>query len=293
MGNAFTSWLLFLVVLVNQAGRVMIPSVMTAVMSDEDMPVDAAVRGLYLSLVSAVCLGGKFLGGAITDSMGGWVILIAVFGMFAVSSSIMATCTSANTFGGMWLINSLAYTLTWGAACQVVGVAFEEKERPAQLAKIASASRCGASLGSMLFGLLLKYGLTWRMALLPAIPMQVLLALICAQQWIAFKPGKGNPRTSSAVSEPQRPSNQSPNEPSPWMYVMSLNFWLMFIPKVVIFTYTQVSLTRAACATAHSCILRVAELLQTRFFSRVPPSPSCLAVFYEFHRSTSALHLWL
>ena len=141
MAGAFTSWLLFLAVLVNQSGRVMVPSVMTAILADPHMPVDADVRATYLALVSAVCLGGKFLGGAVTDTLGGWLVLIAVFLAFAASSALLITTHSANAFGAAWLINSLAYTITWGAACQVIGAAYDEKERPAQLTKIASASR--------------------------------------------------------------------------------------------------------------------------------------------------------
>ena len=53
------------------------------------------------------------------------------------------------------------------------------------MTKIASASRFGATLGSMLFGALLKAGLHWRMALAPAVPVQALLALVCAYKWLA------------------------------------------------------------------------------------------------------------
>eukprot|EP00966_Prymnesium_polylepis_P000033 882-Prymnesium_polylepis.1 len=63
--------------------------------------------------------------------------------------------------------------MAWGAACQVIGVTFAEEERPTQLSRIASASRFGATLGSMFFGALLKAGYTWRNALMPIVPMQV------------------------------------------------------------------------------------------------------------------------
>ena len=47
---------------------------------------------------------------------------------------------SVTLFGYAWLLNSFAYTITWGAAVQVIGAAFGEKEKPAQLAK---AAPCG------------------------------------------------------------------------------------------------------------------------------------------------------
>ena len=237
MAGAFTSWLLFLAVLVNQSGRVMVPAVMTAILADSHMPVDADVRATYLALVSAVCLGGKFLGGAITDTLGGWLVLIAVFIAFAASSALLITTHSANAFGAAWLINSLAYTITWGAACQVIGAAYDEKERPAQLTKIASASRFGATLGSMLFGTLLKSGMTWRMSLAPAIPAQALLAAVCMYEWSnSAKPAEKKATRSSTAKAAGKSADKGP---SPWGYVVTLDFWLMFIPKVLIFTYTQ------------------------------------------------------
>lgn len=226
-------------VLINQTGRVMIPSVMTSVLADPEIAVDADSRAVMLAGVSAVCLGGKFLGGAVTDKLGGWIVLIVVFIAFAGSSAWLIASSSATIFGAMWLLNSLAYTVTWGAACQVIGVAYDEKERPAQLTKIASASRFGATLGSMAFGTLLKSGLHWRKALAPAVPAQGLLALMCFYKWstaskaaAAAEKGKGGAKAAAKAAADDGGG-------SAWGHVATLDFWLMFIPKVVLFTYTQ------------------------------------------------------
>ena len=146
-----TSWLLFLAVLVNQSGRVMVPSLKTSVLADPDFgePFAAVVGGL-LSGVSIVCLGGKLLGAAFTDRLGGWLVLVTVFVMWLAATAGAIAAPTVDVFGYMWLLNSFAYTVTWGAAVQVVGAVYGEKERPAQLSKVASASRFGATLGAPL-----------------------------------------------------------------------------------------------------------------------------------------------
>ena len=53
---------------------------------------------------------------------------------------------------------------------QVVGSTYADaKERSAQLVKIASASRFGATFGNIIFGQLLSAGLHWRKALMPVV----------------------------------------------------------------------------------------------------------------------------
>ena len=53
---------------------------------------------------------------------------------------------------------------------QVVGSTYADaKESSAQLVKIASASRFGATFGNIIFGQLLSAGLHWRKALMPVV----------------------------------------------------------------------------------------------------------------------------
>jgi MFS family permease len=169
------SWLLFAAVLVNQAGRVMIPAIKTSVLVDKDFaPAFEQNVGAMLSGVSLVCLGGKLLGAALTDKLGGWLVLIAVFVMWIVATVASFSTYDVQVFGGAWLLNSFAYTVTWGAAVQVIGSKYSEaKERDAQLVKVASASRFGATFGNIIFGQLLTAGLHWRQALMPVVPLQV------------------------------------------------------------------------------------------------------------------------
>jgi sugar phosphate permease len=142
----------------------------------------------------------------------------------------------------MWLVNSLAYTITWGAAVQVIGVAFDETERPAQLTKAASASRFGASLGSMMFGTLLKAGLTWRQALMPAVPIQILIGLGCLYCWSAMPKSNSEAvakKPSADGKEATDKKKKAEAAPSGLTAFASFDLWLMLIPKVVLFTYTQ------------------------------------------------------
>ena len=167
------SWLLFAAVLVNQAGRVMIPAVKTSVLVDPDFaPAFEQNVGAMLSGVSLVCLFGKLLGAAVTDKLGGWLVLIAVFVMWIIATVASVSTYNVQIFGGAWLLNSFAYTVTWGAAVQVVGAKYSDSERGAQLSKIASASRFGATFGNIIFGQLLTAGLHWRQALMPVVPLQ-------------------------------------------------------------------------------------------------------------------------
>lgn len=213
-----------------------------------------------LSGVSAICLAGKFLGGAVTDKLGGWIVLVAVFVAFVASSAVLIGSTSAQVFGAMWWVNSLAYTITWGAACQVIGVSYSEADRPAQLTKIASASRFGASLGSMLFGTLLKSGMHWRKALLPALPAQALVALACLYSWSSSKaasaaPGAGRTLRSSSKGTPKATPAAAGGAASGWDHFKTLDLWLMLIPKVLIFTYT---VSRSPRPSRHAPGLRAA-----------------------------------
>ena len=231
-----TSLLLFLSVLVNQVGRVMVPSVMTSILADPDFDLTVDARKNFLAGVSAVCLAGKLVGGVVTDKLGGWTLLIGVFVGFFVSSFVLTTTNDVQTFGFMWWLNSLAYTVTWGAACQIIGAAYEPAARPAQLTLIASASRFGAALGSMFFGRLLKAGLHWREALMPTAAAQALLAVLCAAKLLS---AGGAPRASEPPKKGAPPSPSAASGDSPWRHVATLDFWLMFLPKIVLFTYTQ------------------------------------------------------
>ena len=202
------SWLLFAAVLVNQAGRVMIPAIKTSVLVDPDFsPAFEQNVGAMLSGVSLVCLGGKLLGAALTDKLGGWLVLIAVFVMWIIATVASFSTYDVQVFGGAWLLNSFAYTVTWGAAVQVIGSKYsDDKERDAQLVKVASASRFGATFGNIIFGQLLSAGLHWRQALMPVVPLQAVLLVACAYYWSTSRAAAApSPRTSSACSSSCRP----------------------------------------------------------------------------------------
>ena len=84
--TAFTTYLLFTANLVNQMGRVLVPAIKTTVLADAEFGAEFQDKvGGLLGSVSLVCLGGKLLGAAVTDRLGGWVVLIAVFATWLVA----------------------------------------------------------------------------------------------------------------------------------------------------------------------------------------------------------------
>ena len=126
-----TSWLIFFAGLINQMGRVMIPAIKTSVMADAQFgPEFKQSVGKILSGVSLVCMGGKMVGAAVTDRLGGWVVLGAVFAIWIVSTVGAAATASVHVFFALWLFNSLAYTVTWGAQMQVIGATYDAEARP-------------------------------------------------------------------------------------------------------------------------------------------------------------------
>jgi MFS family permease len=181
-----TSWLLFFAGLTNQMGRVMIPAVKTSIMDDAEFGPDFKANvGGFLSGVSLVCMGGKMLGAAVTDKLGGWVVLTAVFAIWIVATLGAVSTPSVMVFGGMWLFNSLAYTVTWGAQVQVIGAVYAKDERPAQLSNAASSSRVGATVGNIAFGQLLSAGVPWRKAIVFMLPLQVVADDACEENAVA------------------------------------------------------------------------------------------------------------
>ena len=113
------SWLLFLAVLVHQMGRVMIQAVETSVIADKDYaPQFEESVGAMLSGVSLVCLAGKLLAAAVTDKLGGWLVLIVVFVCWVFATVGTVLSPTVDLFGYAWLLDSFAYTITWGAVLQ-------------------------------------------------------------------------------------------------------------------------------------------------------------------------------
>jgi len=188
--------------------------------------------------VSLVCLAGKLIGAAVTDKLGGWLVLITVFLMWIIATIGAVATNSVPIFGGAWLLNSFAYTITWGAAVQVVGATYEAAERGAQLSKIASASRFGATLGNIFFGQLLSAGLHWKQALLPILPVQLVLLCMCAYYWVA-SPGQAAPAAKDDQAAAKAKPEPAADGPSALQAMLSVDFWLMLLPKALLFTYTQ------------------------------------------------------
>ena len=118
-----------------------------------------------------------------TDRLGGWVVLISVFAIWLVAITATFMAPSVDIFGYAWLLNSLAYTVTWGSIVQVIGAEYDAAGKAAQLAFCASASRFGASIGNIIFGQLLSAGLGWRQVCMPMLPVQALLLALCIYKW--------------------------------------------------------------------------------------------------------------
>jgi len=203
-----TSWLLFTSVLVNQMGRVLIPAIKTTVIADPEMGSEFKDKvGMFLSGVSIVCLGGKLLGAAVTDKLGGWLILIAVFAIWIVATGGAVVAQSVDIFGYAWLLNSFAYTITWGAVLQVIGATYtNDSEKTAQLTFASSASRFGATIGNIVYGQLLTAGFGWRQVCMPMIPLQALLLLLVIYKWNSATPAAApKPATPKAGEAPAPP----------------------------------------------------------------------------------------
>jgi MFS family permease len=241
MAVDFTAWLLFFSVFTNQMGRVMVPAIKTSVLADAAMGTEFKDKaGLFLSGVSIVCFGGKLLGAAVTDKLGGWIVLVAVFVIWIVATCGSIFSTSVDLFGYAWLLNSFAYTITWGAALQVIGATYEKdaEAKASNLAFCSSASRFGATIGNIAFGQLLSAGISWRNVQLPMIPLQVLLLAVCL-----YKSAGGEAAAAAAAAAPKGGDGtkkaEEPEAPSALAAFVSLDFWLMLIPKTVTFTFTQ------------------------------------------------------
>uniref|UniRef100_A0A7S2GG42 Major facilitator superfamily (MFS) profile domain-containing protein n=1 Tax=Haptolina brevifila TaxID=156173 RepID=A0A7S2GG42_9EUKA len=237
-----TAWLLFAAGLANQMGRVMIPAIKTSVQSDAVMGAEFKDKvGYFLSLVSIVCLGGKVLGGMVTDRLGGWLVLISVFAIWIVSTIGSILSPSVDVFGYAWLLNSFAYTITWGAVVQVIGATYDEAGKSANLAFCASASRFGATIGNITFGQLLLAGLNWRDVMKPILMVQVLLLVLCIFKWSAGKKEPGAAAATTGKKGADAASKPAAEEPGPSMMAAFVDpdFYLMLIPKTVTFTFTQ------------------------------------------------------
>ena len=240
-----TSWLLFSAVLINQMGRVMIPAIKTSVLADAVMGAEFEDKvGAQLSFVSIVCLAGKLLGAAFTDRLGGWPVLISVFGIWIFATFASIYSQSVDIFGLAWWLNSFAYTITWGAIVQVIGAVYtDDKQKSAQLAFTASASRFGATIGNVFFGQLLTAGFHWRSVQYPMLPLQALLLLFCGYKFAAASaPAVEAPKSSdpkSGTSGEKKAGEPPAADVSILGAFLSLDFWLMLIPKTVTFTYTQ------------------------------------------------------
>lgn len=230
-----TSWLLFIAVLTNQAGRVLVPAIKTSVLADAAMgPTFKEVVGAQLATVSLVCLAGKLIGAAVTDKLGGWLVLISVFVFWIIATVGSIMSTDVDVFGYAWFLNSFAYTITWGAVLQVIGSVYEKPEdKASQLAFASSASRFGATIGNVVFGQMLSAGLGWRQVCMPMIPVQALLLALCIFKWSSASAPAAAPKDAKKDAKPADPP------PSVLSAFLSLDFWLMLIPKSLTFTYTQ------------------------------------------------------
>ena len=209
--TAFTTYLLFTANLVNQMGRVLVPAIKTTVLADAEFGAEFQDKvGGLLGSVSLVCLGGKLLGAAVTDRLGGWVVLISVFAIWLVAITATFMAPSVDIFGYAWLLNSLAYTVTWGSIVQVIGAEYDAAGKAAQLAFCASASRFGASIGNIIFGQLLSAGLGWRQVCMPMLPVQALLLALCIYKWSTSAASAAAAPAAGAKKRPASRRRRSP-----------------------------------------------------------------------------------
>ena len=76
----------------------------------------------------------------------------------------------------------------------------------------------------------------WQ-ALAPMIPVQALLGGVCAVQFAS----SAQPAVAAgeAAKGAKGAEGAKVAQPSAWGHLLALDFWLMFIPKIVLFTYTQ------------------------------------------------------
>ena len=53
-------------------------------------------------------------------ALGGWLVLIVVFVCWVIATIGAILSPTVDLFGYAWLLNSFAYTITWGATIQVI-----------------------------------------------------------------------------------------------------------------------------------------------------------------------------
>ncbi|KAJ1633226.1 major facilitator superfamily domain-containing protein [Pavlovales sp. CCMP2436] len=244
--------LLFVAVMMNQVSRVMIPSLLSTIKEDSSFGSAAdgslALAGALptmLPITSMTCLIGKLALGTVTDRVGGSTILILVFALFVASTAGLIATKSVTVFGLMWVLNSLAYTATWGAATQVIHAAFPKEAWPTQLSSIASAGRLGAAVGAIIYGSLLAEGLTWRAVFAVPLVVQVGLVVLCLWQHATVRRMQAlstseDEAATSAPAKASAPADASGGSAtSPLLVMMSLDFWLMMAAKCTLFVFTQ------------------------------------------------------
>lgn len=230
----------------------MIPSLLSTIKEDKSFgfaangaPALATALPTMLPITSMTCLVGKLALGTVTDRLGGSAILILVFALFALASAGLCTTTSVQVFGLMWVLNSLAYTATWGAATQVIHAAFPKEEWPTQLSSIASAGRLGAAAGAIIYGFLLAQGLSWRRVFAVPMGVQLLLVPMCLWQHATVR-RMGAASEQAAAGGEGKGGGKAAAEPAPadgapggWSVLLTLDFWLMLCAKVCAFVSTQ------------------------------------------------------
>lgn len=230
----------------------MVPSLLSTIKEDKsfgvagDRSVMATALPSILPMTSMTCLVGKLALGTITDRLGGSIILILVFGLFAGSSIGLILTTSSEVFGLMWVFNSLAYTSAWGAATQVIESAFPRDEWPTQISSIASAGRMGAAAGAIVYGSLLHRGYTWRQVFCAPAAVQLVLVILCIWQHITVKRIQATSTAADeAATSPVKLADKRAHaeaeavQKSVWAQVLSTDFLLMFVPKCALFILTQ------------------------------------------------------
>jgi MFS family permease len=123
---------------------------------------------------SLATMGGKFLLGPPTDTLGGHAVLMLSLAINAVGLSLLSCTTSQISFAIGWTLVSFLYGATWGAVGAVVRREFPKDEWSSQLGLAAAFSRLGSLGSSIAFGHVIKStGGSWRAVFRVAAALQV------------------------------------------------------------------------------------------------------------------------
>eukprot|EP01036_Dinobryon_divergens_P026275 gene26275-34900_t len=210
------------------------PSVMKLI--DNDKQLRQNEHNLFPSTAEIVStatmciMGGKFLFGPVTDTIGGEAML---FICMIAMGSLLATCAftgSLNNFAVSWTIISFFYASAWGAVGSVIRASFPSEQWAEQIGIVASGSRVGSIFSAVLFGRVISIpSRTWRSVFWVASAIQLLVSVVYA---IALKAMPSQPGVQSPLTANNETDLDGDSQGDPLRQVASNSrFWLMLLGK--------------------------------------------------------------